>query len=145
MSEKDLDERHFVYWVHRVQCRESLCLFEILQVLRVALCKSDVTSESQSSRQRFSLSCRFVKVVYCALCVFQYEEAALLSPQDLGRNRNQICDDYCDITEPEYAVVDDHEEERNVCIHPARPISEEKEYAGREEKAHLVFHSYRWV
>lgn len=46
-------------------------------------------------------------------------------------------------------MVDDQEEVLNVRILPARPINEEREYAGREEKtdagfslAHLVLHSY---
>ncbi|XP_035017582.1 cytokine-dependent hematopoietic cell linker isoform X1 [Hippoglossus stenolepis] len=51
---------------------------------------------------------------------------------DRSRNRNQICGDYSDITEPEYAVVDDHEEVMSVCILPARPIYDEMEYADRD-------------
>lgn len=35
--------------------------------------------------------------------------------------------------EPEYDVVDDQEETINVHILPARPIYDEREYAGREE------------
>lgn len=44
--------------------------------------------------------------------------------------------------EPEYDVVDDQEEIINVHILPARPINDEREYAGREENTHmfLVFH-----
>ncbi|XP_060935974.1 cytokine-dependent hematopoietic cell linker [Limanda limanda] len=50
----------------------------------------------------------------------------------MDHTRNQICGSYSDITEPEYAVVDDQEEVMSVCILPARPIYDEMEYADRD-------------
>ncbi|XP_053284698.1 cytokine-dependent hematopoietic cell linker isoform X1 [Pleuronectes platessa] len=49
----------------------------------------------------------------------------------MDQTRNQRSGSYSDITEPEYAVVDDQEEVLSVCILPARPIYEEMEYADR--------------
>ncbi|XP_029368221.1 cytokine-dependent hematopoietic cell linker isoform X2 [Echeneis naucrates] len=47
------------------------------------------------------------------------------------RNRNQRCGNNSKYMEPEYDVVDDQEEMLKVCILPARPINEEREYADR--------------
>lgn len=48
------------------------------------------------------------------------------------RNRNERCGNYSSASEPEYDVVDDHEEVLNVRILPARPIDDEREYADRD-------------
>ncbi|XP_047208885.1 cytokine-dependent hematopoietic cell linker isoform X1 [Girardinichthys multiradiatus] len=47
-------------------------------------------------------------------------------------NRAQTCGDFNNTMEPEYDVVDDQEEIHNVRILPARPISEDREYADRD-------------
>ncbi|MEQ2165642.1 hypothetical protein GOODEAATRI_019238, partial [Goodea atripinnis] len=47
-------------------------------------------------------------------------------------NRAQTCGDFNNTMEPEYDVVDDQEEIQNVRILPARPISEDREYADRD-------------
>lgn len=54
------------------------------------------------------------------------------------RNRAQTCGDIDSKMEPEYDVVDDHEEVHNVRIFPARPINDEREYAGKNRDAHLA-------
>ncbi|XP_072251446.1 uncharacterized protein [Leuresthes tenuis] len=47
-------------------------------------------------------------------------------------NRIRICGNYHNIEEPEYDVVDDHEEALRVRILPARPMNDEREYADRD-------------
>ena len=66
----------------------------------------------------------------------QFTEAASCSPQDrsrIDRNRKQRCGNYNSVAESEYDVVDDQEDVLKVRILPARPLNDEREYAGREE------------
>lgn len=93
-----------------------------------------------------------MKVVYCSLNISSMKKLQFFCQQDrntAGRNRNQRCGNYNSVMESDYDVVNDQEEVLNVCILPARPLNEEREYAGREENtdahfslAHLVCLSY---
>ncbi|XP_023183993.1 cytokine-dependent hematopoietic cell linker isoform X3 [Xiphophorus maculatus] len=61
-----------------------------------------------------------------------YEFAVIMDRFREDRNRAQTCGDIDGKMEPEYDVVDDHEEVHNVRIFPARPINDEREYADRD-------------
>jgi len=71
-----------------------------------------------------------------------YKYVAIFSSQDNFRgdsNRTRICGNYKNVEEPEYDVVDDHEEALRVRILPARPINDEREYAGINSSKHFHF------
>ncbi|KAA8588695.1 hypothetical protein FQN60_010040 [Etheostoma spectabile] len=55
------------------------------------------------------------------------------------RKRNQRCRNYKNVVEPQYDVVGDQEEAPHVRILPARPIHDEREYAGILGKSYLAF------
>lgn len=77
--------------------------------------------------------CSFKGRPLCESAVFQQDRTRI------DRSRNQRYGNYINDEEPEYDVVDDQEEMLNVRILPARPINEEREYAGREGNTRPMF------
>lgn len=66
----------------------------------------------------------------------------MFCPQDRSktdRNRNQRRINHNNVDESEYDVVDDQEEVLNVRILPARPINDEREYAGIQSHSHSSY------
>ncbi|XP_047441787.1 cytokine-dependent hematopoietic cell linker, partial [Mugil cephalus] len=61
-----------------------------------------------------------------------HESAVIMDRSRAERNRTQRCGSYNDVNEHEYDVVDDQQEGLGVCILPARPIDDEREYADRD-------------
>ncbi|KAM3613042.1 uncharacterized protein V6R79_019258 [Siganus canaliculatus] len=55
---------------------------------------------------------------------YSHESALIMDFSRRDRSRNQRCEDYDNMAEPEYDVVDDHKEALHVNILPARPIYE---------------------
>lgn len=84
----------------------------------------------------------FLHFIYCIFNLIK--QTVFFLAQDRSRadkSKNRRCGYYISTEEPEYDVVDDHEDVLNVCIFPARPINEEREYAGREENKDAYFNS----